>query len=60
MSHNIETVKVVADTPFGYATINAVDYDAATQVLYSEAQELAPQGEKSDEPVERKRRRRAE
>lgn len=58
MSNNIETVRVVADTPFGYATINAADYDASIHVLYAEPS--APQGEKHDEPVERKRRRRTE
>lgn len=58
MSNEIETVKVVADTPSGYAIINAVDYDAAVHVLYGEAP--AVQTEKPEEPVERKRRRRTE
>lgn len=60
MSNNIETVKVVADTPSGYAIINAADYDAATHVLYGVAPERAEPSETPAEPVERKRRRRTE
>lgn len=42
MSNDIDTVKVVADTPFGYAIINAVDYDAGLHRLYAEPVESPP------------------